>query len=374
MKKEITNNINKINFEYINNTKNSGKGLISIILSILTIVGVGMFFFKEGFQQKLLAMLNPVSIVSSVTSINLKETDGRTNILIIGTDKRSSSGEGNYLTDTLLVASIGKIDKDVVLISLPRDLWVAWEDEYGTLQHSKINEIYPLTGRNSSKLITAIEDVLGMPIHYYGSVTFDMFQDIINILGGIEVDVEKTFTDTEYPIEGKENDPVIANRYETITFTKGINKMDGETALKYVRSRHGDNDEGTDFARAKRQQKVIEAIKQKVFSTNTLLNINTLKDLYDTYKNNVDTNIELVTIQSFYLLSQQIQFDQIVSIVLDDRSAADEGGLLYAPQNTEKYEGRYVLIPQAGDGDFSQIHAYVKKYLFGSKNPQPINQ
>lgn len=372
MRKEINNEINKLNFEYLN--KNSGKGLISIILSVLTLVGLGMFFFQEGFQQKILAMLNPVSIVSSVTSINLKETDGRTNILIIGTDKRSSSGEGNYLTDTLLVASIGKIDKDVVLISLPRDLWVAWEDDYGTVQHSKINEIYPLTGRDSSKLITAIEDVLGMPIHYYGSVTFDMFQDIINILGGIEVDVEKTFTDYEYPIEGKENDPIIANRYETITFTKGINKMDGETALKYVRSRHGDNNEGTDFARAKRQQKVIEAIKQKVFSTNTLLNINTLKELYDTYRNNVDTNIEIGTIQSFYLLSQQIQFDQIVSIVLDDRSAADEGGLLYAPEDKEKYEGRYVLIPQAGDGDFSQIHAYVKKYLFGSKNPQPTAQ
>jgi polyisoprenyl-teichoic acid--peptidoglycan teichoic acid transferase len=357
------NSNNKINSVAADNTsiKKNGVGVIALILLVLISVAGAIFMFKDNIQ----GVFNPISIVANVTTINLKETDGRTNILILGTDRRTTSNEGNDLTDTILVASIGKLDKDVVLISLPRDLWVTWTDDYGNKQQSKINEIYPLTGGDSQILIATIQDVLGMPIHYYGSITFDLFQKVINILGGIDVDVETSFTDYEYPVEGKEADPIMANRYETISFSKGITTMDGETALKYVRSRHGDNNEGTDFARSKRQQKVIEAVKKKVFSTKTLLNIGTIKELYDAYKDNVDTNIDFSTIQSFYLLSQQIEFDQILSIVLDDRSDANEGGLLYSPEDSTPYQGKYVLVPQAGD--FSQIHAYVKKYLFGDK-------
>jgi len=355
------NAITSINNNDNSSNKKRGMGGIAVIFLILAGVIGASYFFKD----KVKAIFNPVSIVASVTSINLKETDGRTNILILGTDKRSKSNEGNNLTDTILVASIGKLDKDVVLISLPRDLWVTWTDDYSNKQQSKINEIYPLTGGDSKILIAAIEDVLGMPIHYYGSVTFDLFQKVIDILGGIEVNVETTFTDYEYPVEGKEADPIFENRYQTVHFEKGINNMNGETALQYVRSRHGDNNEGTDFARSKRQQLVIEAIKKKVFSTNVLLNIGTIKELFDAYKDNVDTNIDFSTVQSFYLLSQQINFEHIESIVLDDRSEADKGGLLVSPIDSAPYQGKYVLIPQAGD--FSQIHAYVKKYLFGDK-------
>ena len=109
-------------------------------------------------------------------------------------------------------------------------------------------------------------DVLGIPIHYNVTINFEVFKQIVDTLGGIDVEIENTFTDSEYPIEGKEDDPVIANRYETVTFTKGLEKMNGERALKYVRSRHGDGAEGTDFARSKRQQKVILAIKDKLMS------------------------------------------------------------------------------------------------------------
>jgi anionic cell wall polymer biosynthesis LytR-Cps2A-Psr (LCP) family protein len=141
--------------------------------------------------------------------------------------------------------------------------------------------------------------------------------------------------------------------------------MNGKTALKYVRSRHGDNNEGTDFARSKRQQNVISAIKNKAMSTKTLLNPVKLKELYDAYAKNVDTNVTMSNVQSFYLLSQQVDFNKIISVVLDDRSEAVEGGLLYAPEDNTLYGGQYVLIPKIED--YSQIHAYVQKYLFGDK-------
>ena len=141
--------------------------------------------------------------------------------------------------------------------------------------------------------------------------------------------------------------------------------MDGETALMYARSRKGNNNEGTDFARSKRQQNVIEAIKNKVFSAQTLLNVNTVIGLYEDYKNNVDTNIDLPSLQSFYTISQQVNFDNVISVVLDDRSLEEEGGLLYSPTETDEYNGQYVLLPKTND--FSQIHAYIQKFLFANK-------
>ena len=141
--------------------------------------------------------------------------------------------------------------------------------------------------------------------------------------------------------------------------------MDATTALEFSRSRHASGTEGTDFARAKRQQEVILAIKNKVLSMQTWSNPVKLKGLYDAYAQNVVTNMDLKTLESLYLVSQQINFDKAVSIVLDDSTEADKGGLLYNPVDTTLYGGAWVLIPRTGD--YSQIHAYMQKYIFGEK-------
>ena len=341
------------------------KGKLGLYLTIFFVfgallVGGGIFVFTKGR-----AWFDPISIVSTVAASNLQETDGRTNVLLMGSDKRSESAVQSQLTDTLLLMSIGRVEHDVVLLSLPRDLWV--EDPRGA--KSKINAVYTLNDQDQSDQISGgdaimdvVEEVLGAPVHYYAVINFELFQEAIDILGGIEVEVERSFTDYYYPIEGKENAPR-AERYETVEFEEGVQTMDGELALKYVRSRKGTNGENTDFARSERQQRVISAIKAKALSLETLVNPGRIKELYDLYINEVDTNITFNDVQSFYLLSQQINFDRVLSIVLDDRSAADEGGLLYAPVDTELYGGAYVLIPKAGD--FSQMHAYVQRYLFG---------
>jgi LCP family protein required for cell wall assembly len=348
------------------------------LLAILVVVALA-------FKERILAAFNPISVIANVSKIDLKETDGRTNILILGSDRRDAgteSGRG-ILTDTILVASIGEVDKDVVLISLPRDLWVRSPDGYS----GKINAVYTMSeeGKGPENLKSVIKDVLGIPIHYHIMLSFELFREIVDILGGVEVTVEKAFTDYEYPIEnmeagtcGRTADEVIKLleegksytyiypcRYEKVTFVQGTQTMNGELALKFVRSRHGDNNENTDFARSKRQQKIIMAIKNKALSLQTLVNPVKLKELYDSYSNNTDTDVDFSTVNSFYLLSQQINFDRVVSIVLDDRSSPDEGGLLYAPVDTTLYNNQYVLLPQTGD--YTQIHAYVQKYLFGGK-------
>jgi LCP family protein required for cell wall assembly len=338
--------------------KNNEKSAPGINLKIGVVVLV--FFVIVGGIVGLLVKfkVKPIQVIANATIIDLKETDGRTNVLVLGSDKRSEGvmSGNNVLTDTILVASIGKFDKDVVLISIPRDLWV----ELSNGSYEKINAAYAIDGAEGIK--KAVEKVLGIPIHYHTLISFEMFKEVVDILGGVDVDVAASFTDYQYPIEGKENAPE-NERYETVHFEQGMQHMDGVTALKYARSRKGDNGEGTDFARSRRQQSVIAAIKKKMLNIGVLINPLKLKSLYDSYANNVDTNMDFGTIQNFYLLSQQIDFEKIVSIVLDDRSAPEQGGLLYAPEDTSLYGGRYVLVPQTGNYD--QIHGYVQKYLFG---------
>lgn len=336
--------------------KSSGYGYLKyiIIFFVLGLVGGLFLFFGKGAG----ALFDPVSVVSTIASADLNETDGRTNVLILGSDKRTDgSVVTSELTDTILVASIGRVEGNVVLISLPRDLWVTAPSG----GKSKINAVYAFGG--AEELQAVVEDVLGIPIHYYAVVDFNLFQDSIDILGGIDVNVERTFDDFYYPIEGKETAPE-NERYETVHFDAGLQNMNGEMALKYVRSRKGTNGEGTDFARSRRQQNVIMAIKNKALSLETLVDLPKLKELYDTYSTYVDTNIDFATAQSFYLLSQKINFESIRTVVLDDRSAADEGGLLFHPTDTSLYGGAYVLIPRAGD--YSQLHAYVQRYVFGN--------
>ncbi|MBU1132765.1 LCP family protein [Patescibacteria group bacterium] len=347
--------------------------VLPMLVIITTVFGV-LFLFKD----KIKSSFNPISIIANVAAADLESSDGRTNILILGSDRRKlgNGNESPLLTDTILVASIGNVDNDIVMISLPRDLWI---NDY----YSKINAVYAVQGMRTLKEV--VENVMGVPIHYHVLVTFELFEKAVDIISGVDVYVENSFTDYAYPIEGKENDSCGVStdvgrdleeegtapwyiwpcRYETVHFEEGLQTMDGPTALKYVRSRKGDNNEGTDFARAKRQQNVISAIKEKALSIETLINPAKLKGLYDIYVENVVTNIDFQTIQSFYLLSQQIDFEKMISVVLDDRSEADAGGLLYAPEDTTLYAGQYVLVPQTGN--FDQIHAYIQKYIFGYK-------
>lgn len=370
------------------NADSNGKAKLFLLFATIFVIGTVLYFFRDRVKQA----FNPISIVGGSTKINLKQTDGRTNILMLGSDKRSLGAESgrNTLTDTILIASIGNVENDVVLISLPRDLWVAnYKLENGYSYSSKINEVYANAG--IEELQKQMGNVLGIPIHYYVMVTFDLFENVVDILGGVEIKVEKTFTDYEYPIEGREGDmcgkskeetdniineanekkeyvnyvSMFPCRYEIVKFEQGTQNMDGKTALKYARSRHGDNNEGNDFARSKRQQNVIMAVKEKALSLETLINPIKLKDLYEQYSKNVETNINLESVQGFYTLSQRLEFDKIVSVVLDDRSEANDGGLLYHPTDSTLYRGQYVLVPQTGN--FAQIHAYIQKYLFGDK-------
>lgn len=219
---------------------------------------------------------------------------GRTNFLILGREGARSSRAGTDLTDTMILVSVHQ-SGDTVFLSIPRDVWVP-------SLRAKINTAYYYGQQRqpgSGGIVlakAAVEEVISQPVHYAVVIDFAGFEKITDLLGGVDIDVEHSFVDHKFPIAGKENDEcegdlLFACRYETITFTAGWQHMDGQTALKYVRSRQAEGDEGTDFARSRRQEKLVLALRSKLLSRPVITSPKLLWTLYQQVAQSVVTDI-----------------------------------------------------------------------------------
>lgn len=200
------------------------------------------------------------------------------------------------------------------------------------------------------------------------------------MVGGLDLTVDKSFDDEEYPLSGKEQDDcgfkdeefekratessqleAFPCRYEHLHFDKGPQHMDGERALKFVRSRHGNNGEGSDFARSKRQEKVILAFREKVFSAQTFVNPVRLIGLYETFKGMVDTDIQPTEIDDFLKLAKKMQKSTIKSVVIDaGDSQTDRPGLLDTPEPSSEFGYQWVIVPRTGIGNYTEIQGFVR--------------
>lgn len=190
----------------------------------------------------------------------------RTNFLLLGV--AGGDHEGKDLTDTIIFASINNQTGDTALVSIPRDLWVpSIRAKINTAYHYGEERQPGVGGYLLAK--SSITEITSQPVDFVVLIDFSGFAKAIDAIGGLDIQVDNSFTDTKFPIPGKETDPCEPCRYETITFTAGLQHMDGATALKFVRSRQAEGDEGTDFARSKRQEKLISAFKQKLITSPT---------------------------------------------------------------------------------------------------------
>jgi polyisoprenyl-teichoic acid--peptidoglycan teichoic acid transferase len=268
---------------------------------------------------------------------------GRTNILILG--KAGGSHAGPDLTDTMIFASVSLTDKKPMsLISIPRDIWIP-------SLRAKINSAYywgnqKQEGGGLTLAESTVEQIVGQPINYGMVIDFSAFTKIIDLVGGINVEVKNSFVDEKYPIPGKENDlcngdKLYKCRYETIRFEKGITMMTGETALKYVRSRNASGDEGTDLARDARQQLVIDALKDKILSRSIITSPKILLAIWSVVKSSVETDMGDGALA---ILARKI-FNQRGNI----NSQVIPAEMLTNPSESAKYDFQYVFVPKAGD-------------------------
>ena len=357
--------------------------IILVLAIILAAVGFAVLRF---FKLEKEIIKGPKTVVQLITDSGLASDNGRVNVLLLGTGGQGH--EGPDLTDIMILASIDKSGQDVALVSIPRDLWAPNIS-------AKINSAYAFgqekDGQGRKLAQDTVRSLFDLPVHYVVRIDFAGFTKAIDLVGGVDIDVEKSFTDSKYPVPGKEdetcglefetvlengikvtyfkdatgsaqlvtedNDPFTC-RYETLTFKKGLTHMNGQTALKFVRSRHGSNDEGSDFARSARQQKVILAFRQQVLSSETYLNPKTIIDLISTFGAAIDTDIQSDDVTHFLKLGQKIEPETIRRIVLEggNQDSVLEFG------DPPAYGGQSVLVPK--NANWTDLAEYVQGEIF----------
>lgn len=344
------------------------------ILMGLLLVSVVFFFVFTQKGREISSIL-----ASFLLRYEIEFTDQKRktiNVLVLGIG--GGVHDGPNLTDTIIFAHINPEKNSIKLVAIPRDLWIA------DLQ-AKINTAYAYGLERDGKGIllakSTVEKVVGLPIDYTVVVDFKGFVTLVDLLGGIEVDVVRAFSDNYYPIPGKESDPcgvpemdietlistassefdIFPCRYQSIQFEAGRQLMNGERALLYVRSRHASGAEGSDFARSKRQNQVIAAVKEKVLSLGTLVNPVKVFEIIDTIKDNISTDISAKDTDDFIKLAQKMQESATIeNYVIDQGDTAQKRyGLLYHPPISPEQRNQWVLVPRVNDGEFSEIHEYI---------------
>lgn len=354
---------------------------IFILIAVLVIM-LGTYFFSkfDSFYKSIFSKNSQTKVIPA------EKTSW--NILFLGYGGFKEDGtphDGTYLTDTIISININTKTKKATLISIPRDLWVKLPTKSGEEFYAKLNSVYqneipdayhyPDVLISNSLTKNVVANIIGQPIDSIVTIDFYGFKRMIDVLDGIDVTVEKTFDDNQYPIDGKEADLcgkteeeyqkllpeleatdspelVMPCRFEKLHFDKGVVHMNGDQALKYARSRHS-NEDGGDFARAARQQKVIEAVKSKMLSIGF---ISKIVPLLDEMKKHIKTDItseEINKLGQEAISANQYKIDKIV---LSDQN--------YLKDSYSK-NGQWILISKDGINNFTTIKKEVKNSLLG---------
>ena len=330
------------------------KIVVKIILWLILLILVGAIAYGAFLLYNINSLSNRVSdnksvgifstlgsIVKSVESkeVNLKKlADGRINALLLGVAGKGKPGQN--LTDTIILLSINLKTNQVALLSLPRDLYLP-------RVNMKINAVYQ-AGLNNAKndseaialLLTSVKEITSQEVDYYAVLNFDGFKKIVDAIGGVNISNERDIYDPRYPGANYS--------YETFELKKGLQHLNGETALKYARERHDDPD--GDFGRSRRQQQIIQAVKNKVFSTSTLFNIATLSNLFNALGDNIKTNLSQEELSDFFELTKKLDTVNITNAAVD---AWNPNSLLRVSHIFYGDIPAFVLIPRVGN--YSEI-------------------
>ncbi|MBN2884341.1 LCP family protein [Patescibacteria group bacterium] len=339
-----------------------------IALLVLAIVFSGKIMISSSGASQWLnnnPIINLVSHLGQNSDNKLQGEDrDKINILLLGMG--GSNHEGGYLADTIMLISLQPSSKKVAMTSIPRDLTVPTAN--GSWR--KVNSIHATAeaqeeGQGGPTMAETLSSVLDLKIDYYIRIDFDGFIKIIDELGGVDVDVENTLDDYSYPIRGEEENPDYFARFEHLHIEAGQQHMNGSLALKYARSRHAYGVEGSDFARAKRQQLILEAAKDKLLSKNNLLKPGMLSRIIAELNRNIKTNLDVWAMLKLWNDYKDVQREQISNTVLSD----GPGGFLIAGRGED---GAYILIPQTGN--FNKIQEMLKNIFGNNESVSNNNQ
>jgi polyisoprenyl-teichoic acid--peptidoglycan teichoic acid transferase len=237
------------------------------------------------------------------------ERKERVNILLMGVDRRPD--EVYARSDTLILVTVDPNSKTAGMLSVPRDLWVSipgyGEDRINKAFFNGEKDGYP--GGGPALAMKTIQYNLGVPVHFYVLVDFSGFEKIIDTLGGVEIDVPETLDDPTYPDNNY--------GYEPLHIEAGHHTFNGHEALRYARTRHSS---GSDFSRARRQQQVLLAIRDKALQLGMVPKI---PELWNNMSDTVKTDLQLVDILELAQLADEIDTTKIKTAVIDQNYTVD---------------------------------------------------
>lgn len=264
-----------------------------LLLLLLVFISIAGYYFYDTYQ----------AINRSYNDLNREKSNLREEVVSIGKDPISillmgiedyTSGGANGRTDVLMVATFNPNNDNLKLLSIPRDTLVELDDE-GKL--GKINAAHAFGGKELT--IEVVEKFLELPIDYYASVDFDAFENIIDIFGGVEVEVPFDFK--QKSIDG-----------EMHYFYEGPMELNGAEALSFVRMRKADP--LGDIGRNQRQQLVIKSLADKALSLGTITKLN---DIAKEIGENVETNIKITDAVSLLNKFPNFSGKNIDTVVLE---------------------------------------------------------
>lgn len=236
-------------------------------------------------------------------------------------------GENQKLTDTIQLAIINPQKQQTTLISIPRDLY---------FEGRKINEYYKFYG--IEKTAEVINKITNIKIDHYVSLNFQAFIELIDLLGGLDIQVDKALLDNAYP--------TATGGYKTVSFTPGLEHMTGERALEYARSRKSTSD----FDRSLRQQKILQAIRDKLASLNIMKNIQFYLTAFQSLQKNLQTD--------FNVLEAIELFEQHKATQLSTGHNLSNSNYLYS---STSLQGQSILLPK--DGNFQAFQKYLTELV-----------
>jgi LCP family protein required for cell wall assembly len=327
----------------------------AVAMLVVLLAGGGLLFYANLHKAFRGGSPTAAALKANVNPSLLKgEGDGRVNVLLLG--RGGGNHDGPDLTDSIMVASIDPVNHTSTLVSIPRDLWVdipnqgamkinaAWE----TGEFNYLHKVAP--GSTDPNAVQAgfdeadqvVESVLGITIHYNVLVNFQAFQQAVQTVGGVTVNVPSDLVDPTMAWQNG-NNPILAKA--------GTDSFNGSQALNYVRSR----ETTSDFARADRQRSVLVALKDKVETAGTLSNPLKLAGLMNTFGNNVQTDLSIKDAQRLYSIVKSIPDAKTNSL-----------SLAGAPNNyftTGNMAGQSITLPTAGLFNYNDIQTFLRTQL-----------
>lgn len=355
--------------------KSKVKRIIMWVLIGIAVLGLGLVGFVVYRALSAGGNILQGNIIELIQNEPLQQDEnGRSNFVVFGTAEDDEGGThgGANLTDSIMVISIDQNKKDAYMVSLPRDLWVDYEETCTVGNQGKINAVYFCAsndGEDEAAGAAALQakagEILGLDIQYYVHLNFTAVVDAVDAVGGVDLTIPDYDPGTPGILD-RNFDWKCNYQCYYVNYEDGERvHLDGEHALALARARNAQGGYGLpggNFNREQNQQLIITALREKAVSAGTLTNLGAVTGLIDALGNNLRTNVQTREFRTMMSLGMDIGTDKIQSL-----SLVDEAEPLVT---TGSYNGQSIVRPILGIMDYSDIQRYIQKNI----NATPVSR